>query len=279
MSKTDPNKERWRRPVPDLKNCSVTVSPCRFLPLGSTWRFLRERGWFWRFYYNDAPGAGMIVSGKNVELVPEKYYLVPPGTAFTTWQRGNPRQFYMHFDAPPDWHKVKRELYTFGMTENIMNFILTIERELRPGPEYYTEKGGLLCVSLASLALSMIPGEDLRRGGPSEFVTAAMEKMRADPGRRTTVEEMAEDAGVGADVFIRAFRRHTGASPYNWLTMLRMEKAAALLESTEIPVDEITGLCGYSDRFHFSRLFKKKTGVTPAAHRRNLRPPPLRQYP
>ena len=60
------------------------------------------------------------------------------------------------------------------------------------------------------------------------------------------------------------FKKVTGLNFSDYLTKVRMEKAASLLSSGNCMVKEVAELTGYSDAFYFSRVFKKYYGVTPA---------------
>ena len=50
----------------------------------------------------------------------------------------------------------------------------------------------------------------------------------------------------------------------DYLTKLRMEKAAELLSTGKYKVREVAEMTGYSDAFYFSKVLKKYLGVTPA---------------
>jgi AraC-like DNA-binding protein len=51
------------------------------------------------------------------------------------------------------------------------------------------------------------------------------------------------------------------------LTILRMRRAAMLLESTELKVESIARSLGYGSAFAFSTAFKRHVGRSPAEHR------------
>ena len=66
----------------------------------------------------------------------------------------------------------------------------------------------------------------------------------------------------------RAFRRHYGASPGEYLRQLRVGWAADQIRDTERPLAEIALDAGFADQSHLSRVFKARLGWTPAAWRR-----------
>ena len=92
--------------------------------------------------------------------------------------------------------------------------------------------------------------------------------MKENPQREFTVNGLAEQAGMCPDSFIRIFKDNIGTTPYQYLTSLRIEKAAFLLENSYLAIDEISLTTGFKDRFHFSRIFKNRTGTAPGAYRK-----------
>lgn len=66
------------------------------------------------------------------------------------------------------------------------------------------------------------------------------------------------------DYLCRLFRQELHITPHKYLTDLRLQSAAdALLANPDSSMSEIARLCGYSDPLYFSRMFKKRFGVSP----------------
>lgn len=70
--------------------------------------------------------------------------------------------------------------------------------------------------------------------------------------------------------FIRSFKQYVGVPPLKYLTAIRIAKAKELLESTDCPISEVGTIVGYDNPLYFSRIFKKQTGLSPAAYRKEL---------
>ena len=70
----------------------------------------------------------------------------------------------------------------------------------------------------------------------------------------------------------RRFKQATGLALIDYVQNLRIEEAKRVLESSDEPVDEIGVAIGYEDLSFFRRLFKRRTGVSPAAYRRAFQP-------
>ncbi len=84
-----------------------------------------------------------------------------------------------------------------------------------------------------------------------------------------SIEKMAELFGYSAVYLSRLFKRETGVSAGQYLIGIRMEKAAELLRKTDMKIIDVAHQVGYGDELHFQKLFKKKTGKTPGAYRKD----------
>lgn len=99
-------------------------------------------------------------------------------------------------------------------------------------------------------------------------IREALSLMRTEWWHRRTNSELAAVSGVSRDSFEKTFKRITGSTPHQYYATLIAEKGAELLSTTTYTIAEISRLCGVEDSLYFSRLFKKKVGLSPAAYRK-----------
>ncbi|NJM15906.1 MAG: helix-turn-helix domain-containing protein [Bacteroidales bacterium] len=79
---------------------------------------------------------------------------------------------------------------------------------------------------------------------------------------------MATRINMAANSFTRYFKRQLNISPQAYIRKLRLDKACELLDHTLMSIEEISEAAGFSDRFHFSKAFKKLKGITPVEYRK-----------
>jgi len=77
------------------------------------------------------------------------------------------------------------------------------------------------------------------------------------------MEVLARELPMGYSAFRKAFKRLTGESPNQYHLTLRLNRAKDLLTSTILNINEIAAQTGFESVFHFSKLFKKKNGISP----------------
>lgn len=94
--------------------------------------------------------------------------------------------------------------------------------------------------------------------------------MRDQIGRPVLQSELTKLAGLSASRFHTVFRAATGLPPQRYLMNLRLRAAQEQLISTRIPVNEIAQAVGFRDAFHFSRMFKRASGMSPRAYRQRI---------
>jgi AraC-like DNA-binding protein len=81
------------------------------------------------------------------------------------------------------------------------------------------------------------------------------------------VDDMAGAAGLSRAHFSREFRRTFGESPHEYLLTRRLERAAALLRTTDRSVTDICFSVGLQSVGSFTSSFTRTYGVSPSAYR------------
>jgi AraC-like DNA-binding protein len=96
---------------------------------------------------------------------------------------------------------------------------------------------------------------------PAEALTRAVAVARERDGA-VDVRTVAAAAGWSTRQLARRFRREVGLSPKRFLRVLRVQKAAQLLQSGSRPIDAALA-CGYFDEAHLHRDFREIAGAPP----------------
>jgi AraC-like DNA-binding protein len=85
------------------------------------------------------------------------------------------------------------------------------------------------------------------------------------------MKEMAAQAGMSREHFTRLFAREMGCGPAAYLRRIRVEAAARLLRTTDLPVAEAAFRCGWTSATKLDLFFKRRYGVSPRDYRRRQR--------
>lgn len=122
-----------------------------------------------------------------------------------------------------------------------------------------------------------------RDGGQAQYIARPL----PEPGTATTtaarawalarlhepiqLRDLAARESMSVRTFTRRFREEVGVSPGQWLTRQRVERARHLLESTDLPVDQVARDAGFGTSQSLRSHLQAAIGVTPSAYRRTFR--------
>ena len=84
-----------------------------------------------------------------------------------------------------------------------------------------------------------------------------------------SVGEVAKACAVSESGLRRIFKEQTGITPTEYRTQVKLKRAAYLLESTELSVNEISERLNFFDAAYFCKVFRRRIGITPREYRQN----------
>ncbi len=102
-------------------------------------------------------------------------------------------------------------------------------------------------------------------------LSAALGVVHGGIERRWTVASLAAVAGISRSGFASRFKEVLGETPMDYLTRLRMYKAAQYLRENETKLAEVASLVGYESEAAFSKAFKKAIGTAPGKYKSGFR--------
>jgi transcriptional regulator GlxA family with amidase domain len=122
-----------------------------------------------------------------------------------------------------------------------------------------------------------------RDGGQQQFITAPVpadadaERLagviawaRANLDRPLPVDELAARALTSRRSFVRHFKAATGTTPHAWVLAQRLSLAEELLETTDLPIEQVADRVGYRSAAVFREQFTLRRGVAPRDYRRTF---------
>jgi transcriptional regulator GlxA family with amidase domain len=119
-----------------------------------------------------------------------------------------------------------------------------------------------------------------REGGQAQFIdrqVPAPDHFSTAPTREwalrhldeeLTVQRLARHAKMSARTFNRRFREETGQAPGAWVRSRRIDRARELLESRDLPVDEVARLAGLGSGGNLRHHLRRGVGMSPSSYRK-----------
>ena len=155
-----------------------------------------------------------------------------------------------------------------GANETLIPMMLSLEREIR-------EKEACHFITAKYLLFSIL-AEIIRRYGcvkqsaaPSASSAQAKNVRRAidyigeNLDQPLTLSMLADVAFMSPTYFSSVFKRLNGISPWEYITIKRVERAVEMLKSTDMTKLEIAERCGFSGASNFYKMFYRITGKRP----------------
>ncbi len=141
------------------------------------------------------------------------------------------------------------------------------ELEGRHDAQAELEKSGILSLMVAAF-LGTADSEvmALRRKAYIRF-QSTLDYIEMHLGESLRIGALAGLAHLERTYFSRTFQKCLGIKPVEYVMRRRVERAKQRLWSTDAPLRAIADGLGFSDAFHFSKCFKRLTGLTPSDFR------------
>lgn len=125
-----------------------------------------------------------------------------------------------------------------------------------------------LLLEVGRRSLAEAPSGPSTGFGPPWFL-AALREIHQDPVGCGGLRELSDKASVSAGHFSRVFKQLTGMNVTDYVNAKRLVIAKELLLASDDNIETIAHACGFQGMRHFYQIFRKLTGATPKAYRRN----------
>jgi AraC-like DNA-binding protein len=141
-----------------------------------------------------------------------------------------------------------------------------------------------IVAKLADLLLAQALRSWLVDGGRAELadprlildgaIAKAVDALNDRSSEAWSVDRLAKHVGLSRTALAVKFRELVGQSPMQYLTDVRLRRAAGSLSTGRQSVGEVARRAGYDSQAAFAKAFKRRFGVTPAAYRAQAARPP-----
>nr|WKN34836.1 AraC family transcriptional regulator [Tunicatimonas sp. TK19036] len=136
-------------------------------------------------------------------------------------------------------------------------------------PAYQQVASGMI-LKLVGLLLSIQKQSGIEGKDIEDLITTARAYMWENVDKTADLQAFAKSKNFSYSSFRKLFKQYTGIAPYQYFLDLKIVRAKELIASTDKSVKEMAYELGFDSIHYFSRLFKKKTGVSPSEFRRRF---------
>lgn len=254
------------------------------------WNFERICSSFSRIYWVTEGGAEVTFGGRVHQLVPGHLYLIPALVSHSDHCSGLFCHYYIHFmdRSMQIFEDYQRYQFPFGISvtdidQRIIRHLLLLTPDLDLAdcnPQCYETSAKIVqgvqefakrpmakrmeINGLLHILLSHFFADAQKRSEVSDQrVVKALWTINNDLANVPSLGQLAADACMNKDSFIRMFRRQTGQTPTDYIIHRRIMQAQLLFSSSHNSVKEVAVLVGYDNTSYFGRTFKRIVGISP----------------
>ena len=209
----------------------------------------------WVMWYNPDGQCSCVSGGKRYELTGKNILLIPPHTLYSGEKNGEPAHYFIWFQAVAPFDLPQRQVISIDSAP----FIERINAAFQPG-KYQVYQLYTLVYEL----LLNIPEEFFSVNtspGKNQVINQAIKFINQHDGCISN-PEIAADLHLSPTRLSHLFKAEMGISPQRYCHQVRMYKAIQLLQEGN-DIKNTAESCGYADRYHFSKEFKRYHNTTP----------------
>lgn len=249
---------------------------------------------FWRIYWNKNPGGTLTQNQNTYIMDSDTIYVIPPFTSFSTKYEKNHSYKQginvsgRHIEENDDEEKIAQNSllhlfihFNLGVPfDNVYPGVFKINTTpyLLENLEYFTKRlkiENTEFYATYTLRLQSIINDILSNIGTELFKTLNVDYRILDVIRHIenhidenpTNSDLAKIASMATNSFSRLFKQKMNMTLHAFIMKRKIAQSCELLLHTNKSIEEVAFTIGFSDRYHFSRVFKSVTGTTPAVYK------------
>ncbi|MFB6318498.1 helix-turn-helix domain-containing protein [Saccharicrinis sp. FJH54] len=272
----------------------IKLHCCRYWKFHN-WNVRNLAAPFWRFYYNELPGAFVELNDRLYELHKDQSLLIPPNTPYSILTSGHISEvnkidgaritsmdeiyeheadtfdhLFIHFNLGINRDDCITGIYIIPVSEQLRKNISAIRNHLIKDhvavPAYITTK----IYSVIMESVGLMPQNSWVLTHYDERIDYTLAFIEKHLNRNIQNEELAGEVNLVTNSFARLFRENVGISVQKYIQKKRIEKALTLLHHSNSTIEQIARECGFYDLHHFSRVFKQELNMPPTYYRKNM---------
>lgn len=250
---------------------------------------------YWRIYWNKNEGA-VVSYGDNVfEPDSNKLLMIPPNTSFQAHLKQNHMfetgmkvigkritekdqenliqanhllHLFIHFTLGAPYDNVQPDIYEIKLNNDQKQKLTKLTEYLKAEVSNFSLQANLQIQTIITEMLGKLPPKHWDTLHVEHRILNCIRYIERNIHLDFNNNFLAKLIGLATNSFIRLFTSEMGISPQNFIKKQKIAKACALLDHTEMKIDEIAHYLGFADRYHFTRVFKKITDSPPGIYRK-----------
>lgn len=279
-----------------FNDVSIKLLCCRYWVL-EDWECSDLSVPFWRIYHNNIAGANILFNNTTINLKQDIVVLIPPNTSFSTELKKNKSQnsdesisgrkfakkdslssielknkvdhLFIHFSLGFPLDFAQTGVNILPCDAATLSLIDEIQNSCADDTNFSFSEC-LKINQLISSCLLRLQNNIWKFSTIDQRIFGTMRFIEKHFNEKIGNEELADKANMAVNSFARLFKANTGISVQQYIIKTKIEFACNLMHHSNKTIDEIAYECGFSDRHHFAKVFKKVMNINPAYYKKRL---------
>jgi AraC-like DNA-binding protein len=277
----------------DFINVKLNILCCRYWLL-NVWDCYDMAFPFWRIYWNRNSGGKLTHMDNVFEMLPDCLYIIPPFTSFSSkYEKEHIYpdgvhvsgrhlvlsddedeleercliHLFIHFNLGVPFDNVLPGIFEIKLSDFFKDSINYITSSLKSEKNDFDLTFTLKLQALIKESLSNIGTELWKTINIDARVLKVIRTIEASVDKKFNNAELANLIFMAPNSFARLFKEQINVTLHNFIQKRKIAQACELFEHTNKTIEDVAYHLGFSDRYHFSRVFKSVTGITPANYK------------
>ena len=249
---------------------------------------------FWRLYWNKNEGGELKLQEELYKMTPDYLYIISPFTSFSTQFSNNHKfnsgihvsgnnltdkhdeiyyknkyliHFFTHFNLGTPFDNVLPGIFKVELTDYLKERLIYLTERLKIENNDFKMTFNLKLQSFIKEAISNLGPELWKTINIDDRVLTVHRFIEARIDEKLSNSELADIVNMAPNSFARLFKEEMNITLHNFIQKKKIAKACELLEYSNESIESISHNLGFSDRYHFSRVFKSIIGISPATYK------------
>lgn len=213
-------------------------------------------------------GCTELYAGRTQEYKPFTLGFLPPHQTHSLKSSGGGMRAFS-VEIAPHWLERMREC-SLNMEDSVYcsgGVLISLLIKLYHEFQNIDAASPLAVEGLALEMLAEVSRYQVRESKPPRWLKQARDIMNEQFSACLSLDVIAQEVGVHPVHLARTFRNFYRCSVGEYMRVVRIEYACRKMTVSSTPLIEIALTAGFSDQSHFTRIFKRLKGMTPAKYR------------
>ncbi|MCG9792316.1 AraC family transcriptional regulator [Flavobacterium algicola] len=249
---------------------------------------------FWRIYWNKNEGGTLNFQEESYIMNPNYLYIISPFTSFSTrfsknhqydtgihvsgnnlserdnesyYEEKSLIHFFTHFNLGTPFDNVVPGIFKIELTDHLKERLIYLTERLKSNNHNFKLTFNLKLQSFIKEAISNIGPKLWKTITIDSRVLTVHRYIEANIDKKLSNSELADIINMAPNSFARLFKDEMKITLHNFIQNRKIAKACELFEHSNETIENVSDILGFADRYHFSRVFKSVTGISPAVYK------------